>query len=1118
MLFVNKRPYSQQRILWLIAAATLVAWIPHFATSWGFTFQAAGSKIGAIPYLAWRGTDHIFLVDVNTLFTVTLTLALAWLYGRFAPGRPTLVIGMALFLAGVTSGTIWIPLGGQAHLSAHTTALAISAARLGGVVQLLVGLVLVRWGGKHLPRHLSLYAVVGTLLLALSWATTGKLIEATTSLNPLQGPLPLMVVGLSVLAGLLLFHLPAMRRHEYFHPGLLAALIPFTTAQWHLGHPGIDEGLGLHEAILMQWSTWIIPLACLACDLTLTIIRRSNSFDHLYLRAVIDAIPHFVFARNREGRFTLVNQAVADFYGRKVHELEGELLSAVHQDSDQTQLWLEEDQKALESSEPIILPPDVTVNSKGQEIYITALKKALPVPHNRLPEVLGVSIEVTDQIQAEKALANRLDFERTLAAILEIFVHCTSEDMSDSLNTIMTKVTAFTQASRMGIYRLEAESGDAELVHGFTTQPNPGNPSLPNQLNSAHLTWLSQMFHNRLFVTASCQNDLPSETHSLWLDLGLGTNSSLLAVPILQGRILFGFLLISAELKQRWRAEDSHLLRSVADLFITAYSRLEAERVLQSAMESAQQSSRAKGEFLANMSHEIRTPLNCVIGLTDLLGDMDPSPGQAQYLEMIRLSGAALLNLINDILDLSKIESGHLELDPIATSLRGLVDEIAGLAAFNAQAKGLDLICRLAPGCPLTVVVDPIRLRQVLTNLLNNATKFTSSGHIYLNIEPIAGVGHHSALRFEVTDTGIGIDAAQKERIFEKFTQATAGTTRKFGGTGLGLSISQQLVELMGGSIKAESTPGKGSTFSFVIPVEVIAGPAPAITEPVGGSKRVLVMAGNTLDGEVLAEQVRLLGHTSQVATGLSAARSTLAGQDHFSFILLDASLGEKGTAPINTYLDPLAPEDRPQVILLSNLSSLKREQERRHNGFANTLIKPINPEHLAAVLAGKPDFPQQTVRTLPNPSKNAGHSPGTSPLNSKNQIPNQDGPLILLAEDNPFNQKVAVSMLGLLGCRVEIALTGVEAVAMVQKNDYDLVFMDCQMPEMDGYEATRRIRLLPGKASENTIVAMTANVMSGDRRACFEAGMDDFLSKPISKAMLVDALERHVSREKTLQ
>ncbi len=1115
---MNQRPHARSRIIWLVALASLTAWLPHLLTSWGICFQDSSPGIGTIPYFVWHSSANILLTDINTLFTVTMALVLAWLYGRFAPGRPTLIMGIALFFAGLTSGTLWVPLSHQAFPNPHVAAATMTVARLGCVLQLLVGIILARWGGKFRRFNLIIQSGAGLLILSSAWIIMDKMSLAAENLSPLEGPLPLAVIALSICAGMLLFHLPTLRRHEYFHAGLWAALIPFTVAQWHLGHPGIDEGHGFQEAVLMQWSVWMIPLVCLATDLTLTIIRRSNSFDHQYLRAVVDAIPHFIFARNLEGRFTLVNRAVAEFYGRKVHELEGELLTDVHFDQDQVEQWLKEDRHVLENHTSLTLPAASTIDCQGREVFITALKKPLPDSRVKSPEVLGVSIVVTDQIKAEKALAGRLDFERTIASILETFVHCTNEDVDSSLNAIMSRTTSFTHSGKMAIYRLDIE-GDAELLHGYECEPSPARTSLPARLPSSHLTWITQMFSNRLFVTAGSQGELPSEGHSVWMDLGLRPDSSLLAVPILQGRVLFGFLFISVDGNRTWRAEDSHLLRSVADLFITAYSRLEAERVLQNAMAVAQQSSRAKGEFLANMSHEIRTPLNCVIGLTDLLGDMDPSPGQAQYLEMIRQSGAALLNLINDILDLSKIESGHLELDPLPTSLRELVDEIAGLAAFNAQAKGLDLICRLAPGCPLEIVVDPVRLRQVLTNLINNATKFTRKGHVYLNIEPVGGKDQHTALRFEVTDTGIGIENDKLNQIFDKFTQADAGTTRKFGGTGLGLSISQQLVEFMGGRITAESIPGQGSTFSFVIPVKITAGPVPAITDPVGGVKRVLVMSGNALDGEVLAEQVRLLGHSCQVATGIPAAQAALKDHPDWSFILLDTSLGETGAEPINAYLNALSAGKRPQVVLLSNLSSLKREQEQHDQGFAGTLIKPINAERLAAVLAGKPDFPQQTVCAASSTSAQKNGPTGLYPFKQLGgQTADNTGPLILLAEDNPFNQKVAISMLGILGCRVDLAMTGVEAVGMVQEKDYDLVFMDCQMPEMDGYEATRRIRALPGEEAGVTIVAMTANVMSGDRKACFEAGMDDFLSKPISKAMLVGALDRHVTAKQSTE
>ena len=309
--------------------------------------------------------------------------------------------------------------------------------------------------------------------------------------------------------------------------------------------------------------------------------------------------------------------------------------------------------------------------------------------------------------------------------------------------------------------------------------------------------------------------------------------------------------------------------------------------------------------------------MNCVIGLCELLLDMDPTPRQREYLDMINQSGGALLAVINDILDLSKIEAGQLEIDPTMTDLRELVDEIVGLVAFSAQAKGLEVVCRFAPGTPERANCDAGRLRQVLTNLLNNAAKFTNSGHIYLNVEPVGEDDTRTFLSFQVKDTGIGIKAEQLTKIFEKFTQADTSPTRRFGGTGLGLAISQRLVALLGGELRASSVEGQGSTFAFTIPVDKAVDEDDIVASVVekaaaDSRQRVLLIAGYQLSGEVLAEQVRQLGHDCQVALGTTAGLNQLE-DGSWQVILLDHTLVKDGFEPLCKALEKLDERARPR-------------------------------------------------------------------------------------------------------------------------------------------------------------------------------------------------------------
>jgi len=722
-----------------------------------------------------------------------------------------------------------------------------------------------------------------------------------------------------------------------------------------------------------------------------------------------------------------------------------------------------------------------------------------------------VSIDISEQMRAERALAARLDYEHTAAALFQTFVHCGRDQMEQIMERVLGRLGRFTDSSRAFLYRFEADKGIAVRQYVWAN-PNVESAGLPPAiLPLSDLEWLHGLLEMKIPVMSEDLRCHASISPKFIADWG-PDSAAFLAAPIMRDGRAFGFVGVDCDSVRVWTQEQVNLVHSVADLFITVWSKHEVERSLVQAREAAEASNRAKSEFLANMSHEIRTPMNSVIGLTDLLSDMNPTPRQRQYLEMIRLSGSALLSLINDILDLSKIEAGQLELDAVETDLPALVDELTGLIAFTAQNSGLEMVCRLAPGVPTHVLLDPCRLRQVLTNLLNNAVKFTQHGHIYLNIEPVGARDGHVNLRFAVTDTGIGIPANALTRIFEKFTQAEAGTTRRYGGTGLGLAISQQLISLMDGRITASSLPGQGSTFEFTLTVPALAAaPTPASTFD---SANVLIVTRHALTGEVLLEKVRMLGHQGRVIAGGPEALDQAAGwasahDRAFTHVLFDheAVQATDDGAPLpdlRPYLTRLAPRHSPRAVLLTRLISRVRDEDLASHGFEQTLTKPVLTLRLAAVLSGQ---------TLPLPHTAAVAQPAFTPVAMDEAgepiVDTTTGPRILLAEDNPFNQKVATAMLRLLGCRVQVAGTGVEALTLAKDGTFDLVLMDCQMPIMDGYEATRRIRELPAPAGAVTIIAMTANALSGDRKACFAVGMDDFLSKPITKAILADMMRK---------
>jgi PAS domain S-box-containing protein len=831
----------------------------------------------------------------------------------------------------------------------------------------------------------------------------------------------------------------------------------------------ITDGSGRQRWLLTRKSTAVMPGDQRILVGVITDITNRKQFEELLqasesrFRALAESSPIGIFATDEHGESVYANPACEAITGISMEEAMGEGWQHVfHRDElGALQAGLAE---AVATRTP--LRRTMRVVRPSGEVRHVDLNISPYTLAAGATGLVGVMEEITERVLADDRLRSSEARFRAIAEASPLGIYLLDE-AGDCVyvNTAYEKITGLTTADAQG-------SGWRQCIH-------------PEDLDRVYEKWIDAV---------SRHADYRNQYRIVRRD-GTTVEVQTRAAPYRGRRGLAGYVGLVEDITQRVAADQALQART---------TELEAANdKLDLAVAEAQEATRAKSEFLAKMSHEIRTPMNGVLGMLGLLLDTPLNAEQLDFAQTAESSAEALLNIINDILDFSKIEAGKLELEAIPFDLLNVVEGAAELLAAKALERHTVLNARIADDAPTLLIGDPGRLRQIFINLVSNAIKFTDDGEVLITVEPVSVNPHSATLRCTVSDTGIGIPAEGLNRLFQSFSQVDASTTRKYGGTGLGLAIVKELVSLMGGEVSVASTPGQGSTFAFTLTLPrataAVAGP-PASGIDFHGLQMLLIDPRDT-SREIMLEQARHSGMNGLGFAGLEAAAAALRANPELAaqidVVLADAGDALDEAADLPEKVRAAVPGLSCPFVVITNVAQRGDAQRMLDAGYSAFLTKPVKRSLLLDCLA-----------TVLRPEH---QHPAEQQIVTRHSLAEQrrrNGRL-LLAEDNPINVKVALRTLAKLGFAVDVAVNGAEALSMVQTGSYLLVLMDMQMPVMDGLEATRAIRQLPVPAGGIPVIAMTANAMQSDKDACLAAGMNGFISKPVS----ITALDLEIGR-----
>ncbi len=745
-------------------------------------------------------------------------------------------------------------------------------------------------------------------------------------------------------------------------------------------------------------------------------------------------------------------------------------------------------------------------------------------------KLLETFIDITQLKQAEDKLELQIRMQKMLIKLSSAFINLPLEKVDAAINTALGELGAFVSADRAYVFEYMEDQQTCRNTHEWCAE---GIESQKDDLQSVPLTMIpyrleTQRRGKRIRISDIYALQPENHTRQILEEQGI---KNLLTVPMMDEAICIGFVGFDAVRTDHVYTEaEKQLLMVFAQTLVNIRHRHMDENALNISRKQAEAANRAKSDFLANMSHEIRTPLNGVIGMTSLLLDSRLNDEQREFAKLAMSSANNLLSLLNDILDISKIESGKMNLEKLKFGLRNVLEEVITPLALHAQQKGVEFICSVEPDVPNFLIGDPIRLRQILMNLAGNAVKFTDRGEIVIRVavdkKKMSASSDRSdmpehledarseclCLRFTVRDTGIGIAKDAFGRLFKKFSQGDATTTRRFGGTGLGLTIAKQLAEMMGGEIGVESTEGRGTLFWFTA---CFSPSAPGDTDPLVVTlpvadirgKYVLVVDDNETNRQVLVAQLKAWGVHAEVASdGPQALQILQQVQDKkscFHAALLDMQMPRMDGIALANAIRREPAYAGMRLVLLTSLDNPGGTVQIKKAGFSAWLTKPVRPSELYNTLSD----------VLMGQSVLAAEEVSSTERNPEEQVPIEPflSARVLLVEDNPVNTLVAKKYLVKLGLTVDAVENGFAAIEALSQVKYDLVFMDVQMEGMDGYETTRKIRNSTDKRHNPSvpIIAMTAHAMQSDREKCLAAGMDDYVSKPVEFTILSQTIAK---------